>query len=203
MRKDERHARQKYPREWPSIHCRGSWVGPGPVGKGAKNLVPTRMRTPDRPVRSESLYRLSYSSRQEITRTEQRRVFMTQPRASVGMPDFNSPLSVVIEPYANNTGVIIRTYEAQTRGKRVFKLQQHTCWNSHGMTAFPGKKFYFYTSSYIQFGGSSYDTTHIYVTPLLQKPIDVIRGVSSLPGRSGDLQLFQNDYYLCLYIRNS
>jgi len=33
---------------------------PGPVWTGAENLGPTRFRSPDRPARSESLYRLSY-----------------------------------------------------------------------------------------------------------------------------------------------
>ena len=33
---------------------------PGPVWTGAENLVPTGIRSPDRPARSQSLYRLSY-----------------------------------------------------------------------------------------------------------------------------------------------
>ena len=33
---------------------------PGPVWTGAENLAPQRDSNPDRPVRSESLYRLSY-----------------------------------------------------------------------------------------------------------------------------------------------
>jgi hypothetical protein len=33
---------------------------PGPVWTGAENLAPTRIRSPDRPARSESLYRLRY-----------------------------------------------------------------------------------------------------------------------------------------------
>ena len=33
---------------------------PGPVWTGAENLVPTGIRSPDRPVRSQSLYLLSY-----------------------------------------------------------------------------------------------------------------------------------------------
>ena len=49
-----------YPRERPGTHCIGGWVGPGPVWTGAENLTPTWIRHPDRPVRSESLYRLSY-----------------------------------------------------------------------------------------------------------------------------------------------
>ena len=32
----------------------------GPVWTGAENLSPTGIRSPDRPARSESLYRLSY-----------------------------------------------------------------------------------------------------------------------------------------------
>ena len=36
---------------------------PGPVWTGAENLAPTGIRSPDRPVRSESLYRLSYPGR--------------------------------------------------------------------------------------------------------------------------------------------
>ena len=33
---------------------------PGPVWMGAEYLAPTGIRSPDRPARSESLYRLSY-----------------------------------------------------------------------------------------------------------------------------------------------
>ena len=36
-------------------------MGPGPVWTGAENLAPIRIRSPDRSIRSESLYRLSYS----------------------------------------------------------------------------------------------------------------------------------------------
>ena len=40
---------------------------PGPVWMGAENLAPTGIRSPDRPARSESLYRLSYPSPYKIT----------------------------------------------------------------------------------------------------------------------------------------
>jgi hypothetical protein len=33
---------------------------PGPVWAGVENLAPTGIRSPDRPTRSESLYRLSH-----------------------------------------------------------------------------------------------------------------------------------------------
>jgi hypothetical protein len=36
---------------------------PGPVWTCAKNLAPIRIRSPDRPARSQSLYRLSYPPR--------------------------------------------------------------------------------------------------------------------------------------------
>ena len=36
-------------------------MGPGTVWPGAENLAPTRIRLPDCPARSESLYHLSYS----------------------------------------------------------------------------------------------------------------------------------------------
>jgi len=40
---------------------KAGWA-PVPVWMGAENLVPTGIRSPDRPARSESLYRLSYPS---------------------------------------------------------------------------------------------------------------------------------------------
>jgi hypothetical protein len=38
---------------------------PGPVWTCAENLAPTRIRSPDRPARSQSLYRLSYPAHLE------------------------------------------------------------------------------------------------------------------------------------------
>ena len=46
--------------ERPSTHCTGGWVGPRAGWIGAENLAPTGIRSPDRPARSQSLYRLSY-----------------------------------------------------------------------------------------------------------------------------------------------
>ena len=42
-----------------SIVQEAEWA-PGPVWTGAENLAPTGIRSPDRPARSQSLYRLSY-----------------------------------------------------------------------------------------------------------------------------------------------
>jgi len=39
---------------------------PGPVWTGAGNLAPTGIRSPDRPARSQSLYRLRYPAREKI-----------------------------------------------------------------------------------------------------------------------------------------
>jgi hypothetical protein len=41
---------------------------PGPVWTGAENLAPTGIRSPDRPARSQSLYRLSYRAHTELTK---------------------------------------------------------------------------------------------------------------------------------------
>ena len=53
--------RPLYHRERPGITCIGGWVGPrGGLDGCGKSRRPTRIRSPDRPARSESLYRLSY-----------------------------------------------------------------------------------------------------------------------------------------------
>ena len=44
----------------PGTHCIGGWVATGPVWRGAENLAPTGIRSPDRSARSKSLYRLRY-----------------------------------------------------------------------------------------------------------------------------------------------
>jgi len=43
---------------------------PGPVWTGAENLVPTGNRSPDRPARSQSLYRLSYTDHVNSVKNE-------------------------------------------------------------------------------------------------------------------------------------
>jgi len=46
-------------KEWVPILQEAGWA-PGPVWTDAENLVTIRIRSPDRPARSQSLYRLSY-----------------------------------------------------------------------------------------------------------------------------------------------
>ena len=54
----QRHApAAHYPRERPGTHCTGGWQGRS--GR-TENLAPNGVRFPDRPVRSQSLNRLSY-----------------------------------------------------------------------------------------------------------------------------------------------
>jgi hypothetical protein len=56
----QRHAPAAfYPRERRGTHCTGGWVGPRAVlDRCGKSL--TGIRSPDRPARNQSLYRLSY-----------------------------------------------------------------------------------------------------------------------------------------------
>jgi hypothetical protein len=53
--------RPLYPRERDPVRIvqEAGWV-PKPVRTAAENLTPTGIRSPDRPARSESLYRLRY-----------------------------------------------------------------------------------------------------------------------------------------------
>jgi hypothetical protein len=48
-----------WPTPRPGTHCRGGWMGPTDLDRCGKSR-PHRDSTPDRPARSESLYRLSY-----------------------------------------------------------------------------------------------------------------------------------------------
>ena len=55
------HPRPLYPRERDTVPIvqETGWA-PGPVSTGGEKLASTGIRSPDRPARSESLYRLSY-----------------------------------------------------------------------------------------------------------------------------------------------
>ena len=57
----QRHAPAALPQgKRPGTHCIGGCVGPMAGLDGAENLASTRILSPVRPARSESLYRLSY-----------------------------------------------------------------------------------------------------------------------------------------------
>ena len=49
-----------YPRKRPGTNCIGGWVGLRAVLDGCGKFRPHLIRSPDRPVRSQSLYRLPY-----------------------------------------------------------------------------------------------------------------------------------------------
>ena len=58
-----------YPRERPGAHCTGGWVRLRAVLIGCgKSRPPTGIRSPDRPSRSESLYRLRYPGQCSLRR---------------------------------------------------------------------------------------------------------------------------------------
>ena len=54
------------PRKDPVPIVQEAGWAPGPVLTGAENLAPTGMRTPDRPARSQSIYRLSYRAHSNV-----------------------------------------------------------------------------------------------------------------------------------------
>ena len=57
----QRHAPAALPPgKRPGVHCIRGWVGPRAGLDGYTNVAPTLIRSPYRPARSESLYRLSY-----------------------------------------------------------------------------------------------------------------------------------------------
>ena len=58
----QRHALAAlYPQERPGTHYTGGWVGPrAGLDRCGNSRFPTGIRFPDRPARSQSLYRLSY-----------------------------------------------------------------------------------------------------------------------------------------------
>jgi hypothetical protein len=75
--------RPLYSQERPGNHCVGGWVShQGPVWTGAENLASIGIRSPDRPARSESLYRLSYPGR--LISTNNNNIYLTAIGLSPG-----------------------------------------------------------------------------------------------------------------------
>ena len=63
----QRHASAAlYPREIPVLIVQEAGWAPGMVWTGAENLAPNGIRSPDRPARSQSLYRLRYPAHDTV-----------------------------------------------------------------------------------------------------------------------------------------
>ena len=74
-----------YPGKDPVTIVQAARWAPGQVWTGAKNLAPTGIRSPDRPARSQSLYRLRYAAHgnghaegkfRPVTSTNSRGIFL-------------------------------------------------------------------------------------------------------------------------------
>jgi len=61
----QRHApAAPYPQERPGTHCTGGWVGLRAGMEWCGKSRPTGIRSPDRPARRQSLYRIRYPAHQ-------------------------------------------------------------------------------------------------------------------------------------------
>jgi hypothetical protein len=56
-----------YPRKRPGTHYTGGWVGPRAGLDRCGKSRPTGIRSPDRPARSQLLYRLSYPAHKDLS----------------------------------------------------------------------------------------------------------------------------------------
>jgi len=63
---------------------------PGPVWTGAENLAPTGIGSPDRPTRSQSLYRLRYADHMQL----KRRCEITMSKKIISLYLYHPPLCV-------------------------------------------------------------------------------------------------------------
>jgi hypothetical protein len=75
----QRHAPAAfYPRERPDTHYTGGWVGPRVGLDRCGKSHPTGIRSQDRPVRSQSLYRLRYPEHMSIYRAFKKNVAVSR-----------------------------------------------------------------------------------------------------------------------------
>ena len=74
-----RPGRPSPPGKDPALIVQEAGWAPGSVWSGAENLAPTRIRSPDRPARSQSLYRLLYPARNEKNGLQQFQMESCQP----------------------------------------------------------------------------------------------------------------------------
>ena len=98
-----------YSRERAGTHCVGGWVASEPVWTDAENLTSTGIRSPDRPTRSESLYRLGYPS---------------PPRTEIGKELNSSP---VFDEIWSNSEICLRrnASERLTKDNKSIQTKEH------------------------------------------------------------------------------
>jgi hypothetical protein len=72
-----------YPRERPGTHCIGDWVGPRAGLDGCGKSLHHWGSIPDRPARSESLYRLIYPGPWETGEAQLNVSILNQPKHDV------------------------------------------------------------------------------------------------------------------------
>jgi hypothetical protein len=85
-----------YPRERPDTHCTGGWVGPRAGLDKCGKSPPTGIRSPRRPARSQSLYRLSYTADIYI-HTRNKINFLNGYWCKISNSNFNSSPSSVFD----------------------------------------------------------------------------------------------------------
>jgi len=68
-----------YPRERAGTHCTGGWVGPRDGLDRCKKFLPIRIRSPDRPARNQSLYRLRYPAHKIVNKPGLSTLYLKTP----------------------------------------------------------------------------------------------------------------------------
>ena len=94
----QRHAPAAlYPRERPGTHCTGVWVGPrAGLDRCGKSRPPPGIDPPDRPARSQSIYRLSYPAHNCINPT---RISKTRKKRKELRGNLTSPESRTVTTF--------------------------------------------------------------------------------------------------------
>ena len=101
---------------------KAGWA-PGPVWTGAENLASTGIRSPDRPARNQSLYRLSYPAHFCIEWTEKKKDLTTEgkkrkPKSRKRKTAVSSEWKINKIELLRNTGHAYRNYK---RGNEIYK----------------------------------------------------------------------------------
>jgi hypothetical protein len=97
-----------HPRERPGTHCTGGWFGPrAGLDRCGKSRL-TWIRSPDRPARSQSLYRLSYPAhgfRNDFLKYESLGIYVSFKRYCLHRGDFIFSFALKLLNLIRNTGL--------------------------------------------------------------------------------------------------